>query len=477
MDGHGWRTTAVVGSGTAPSVAARPIDRARHWRWLLLALFWFGLGAALLPWWLDTAPDAMRGAGSVLTAAGRITGLVAGYVLLVQVMLMSRLGWLERWIGANDLILWHRELGGFLVVAVLAHAALVTFGYARTEHVSVLGQTWTFLTEYEEVLKAFAATAMLVGIGLLAVRGIRRALSYEVWYLLHITAYLVLLLAFSHQFADGQELASGAARYLWIGLYLAVIVAVLWGRLVAPLRLNLRHRLRVADVVAEAPDMTSVYVTGRALDRLGAKAGQFFRWRFLARRVWWQSHPFSLSAAPNDHWLRLTVKTVGDHTARLRRLRPGVRVYVEGPAGEFTADRRTRSKTLLIAAGSGIAPIRALLEEVPPGAVVLYRASKPDDLVFVEELEPLAEARGAKLWYVLGSRDDPGPRHLLSARGLHELVPDIARRDVYLCGPDGFISTSVRLLRRLGVPRTRSISTRSSSDPGGRRCAAPYSPC
>ena len=453
MDGHGWRTTAVVGSGTAPSVAARPIDRARHWRWLLLALFWFGLGAALLPWWLDTAPDAMRGAGSVLTAAGRIIGLVAGYVLLVQVMLMSRLGWLERWIGANDLILWHRELGGFLVVAVLAHAALVTFGYARTEHVSVLGQTWTFLTEYEEVLKAFAATAMLVGIGLLAVRGIRRALSYEVWYLLHITAYLVLLLAFSHQFADGQELASGAARYLWIGLYLAVIVAVLWGRLVAPLRLNLRHRLRVADVVAEAPDMTSVYVTGRALDRLGAKAGQFFRWRFLARRVWWQSHPFSLSAAPNDHWLRLTVKTVGDHTARLRRLRPGVRVYVEGPAGEFTADRRTRSKTLLIAAGSGIAPIRALLEEVPPGAVVLYRASKPDDLVFVEELEPLAEARGAKLWYVLGSRDDPGPRHLLSARGLHELVPDIARRDVYLCGPDGFISTSVRLLRRLGVPR------------------------
>src|SRR6266511_3578642 len=189
MDGHGWRTTAVVGSGTAPSVAARPIDRARHWRWLLLALFWFGLGAALLPWWLDTAPDAMRGAGSVLTAAGRIIGLVAGYVLLVQVMLMSRLGWLERWIGANDLILWHRELGGFLVVAVLAHAALVTFGYARTEHVSVLGQTWTFLTEYEEVLKAFAATAMLVGIGLLAVRGIRRALSYEVWYLLHITAY------------------------------------------------------------------------------------------------------------------------------------------------------------------------------------------------------------------------------------------------------------------------------------------------
>jgi len=436
-----------------PPAPARPVERSGRGRWLPLTLFWLGLGASLLPWWLNTGPDAMQEPGAVLTAAGRVTGLVAGYVLLVQVLLMSRLARLERSIGAKDLNLWHRELGGFLVVAVLAHAVLITIGYARGAHVSVFGQTWMFLTEYEDVLKAFAATALMVGISVLAIRGIRRALSYEVWYLLHATAYLVLLLGFSHQFADGQELSEGAGRYLWIGLYAAVVAAVLWGRLVAPLVRNLRHRLRVADVVAEAPGVTSVYVTGYALGRLGAKAGQFFRWRFLARRLWWQSHPFSLSAAPNDRWLRLTFKTVGDHTARLRRLRPGVRVYVQGPTGEFTADRRTRSKTLLIAAGSGIAPIRALLEELPPGAVVMYRASTTDDLVFREELEALAEARGARLWYVLGARDDPGPRHLFTPRGLYDLVPDVARRDVYLCGPHGLIDASVRVLRRLGVPR------------------------
>jgi predicted ferric reductase len=441
----GWHTTA-------PS-PARPIERGRHGRWLVLTLFWVGLGVGVLPWWLDTAPATMSEPGAVLTAAGRITGLAAGYVLLAQVLLMSRLGWLERSIGASDLMLWHRELGGFLVVAVLAHTMLITIGYARGEHVSVFGQTWTFLTQYADVLRAFAATALLVGVGVLAIRSLRAALPYEVWYFLHVTAYLVLLLGFSHQFADGQDLAEGFARYYWIGLYLAVIAAVLWGRLVAPLRLNLRHRLRVMGVVDEAPGVTSVYITGRGLDRLDAKAGQFFRWRFLAPGMWWQAHPFSLSAAPNDQWLRLTIKTVGDHTAQLRRLRPGIRVYAEGPAGEFTADRRTRSKTLLIAAGSGIAPIRALLEELPPGAVVVYRAATAEDLVFKEELESLAEARGATLWYVLGSRDDPGPRRLFTRKGLHELVPDVARRDVYLCGPDGLITTSVRLLRRLGVRR------------------------
>jgi predicted ferric reductase len=310
------------------------------------------------------------------------------------------------------------------------------------------------LTRYEDMLSAFLATVLLVGTGLLGIRALRRALSYEVWYHLHLATYLILLLGYGHQFASGQELVeAGFSRYFWTGLYLLVVAVVLWARVIVPVRLNLRHRLRVAEVVDEGPDMISIYITGHRLDRLEGKAGQFFRWRFLARGFWWQAHPFSLSAAPNGRWLRLTIKTVGDHTNGLRRLRPGVRIYAEGPSGEFTADRRTRARALLIAAGSGIAPIRALLEELPAGVVVIYRASTVDDLVFRGELEWLAGERGAELWYVVGARDDPGPRHLFTRRGLRDLVPDVARRDVYLCGPAGFVTSSVKLLRRLGVPR------------------------
>ena len=295
---------------------------------------------------------------------------------------------------------------------------------------------------------------VLAGIGLLAVNGLRRALPYEVWYYLHASAYLVLLLGYGHQFADGHDLAdAGPARYYWAGLYVLVIAAVAWSRVLVPLWYNLRHRLRVIRVVEESPDTVSVYVGGRRLDVLGAKAGQFFRWRFLAPRCWWQSHPFSLSAAPNGQWLRLTVKAVGDHTAGLRRLQPGTRVVVEGPAGEFTADRRTRTRALLIAAGSGIAPIRALLEELPPQAVVIYRASRAEDLVFRRELDWLAQARGADVWYVVGSRHDPGPRRLFTPEGLRELVPDVAQRDVYLCGPPGLVESAVTLLQRLRLPR------------------------
>jgi ferredoxin-NADP reductase len=199
--------------------------------------------------------------------------------------------------------------------------------------------------------------------------------------------------------------------------------------------------------------MVSIYIGGRRLDRLHARAGQYFRWRFLTSGCWWQAHPFSLSAAPNERWLRLTVKVVGDHTEKLPYLRAGTRVFAEGPSGVFTADRRIRPRALLIAGGSGIAPIRALLEDLPRGTVVIYRARSADELVFRQELNWLADVRQAQVWYVLGSREDPAPRQLFTPKGMRELVPDIRRRDVFLCGPAGLVDTSVATLRRLRVPR------------------------
>ncbi|MFF5231486.1 ferric reductase-like transmembrane domain-containing protein [Dactylosporangium sp. NPDC000521] len=447
-----------VQGAVIPREFRRPYRRRQSvdaWRAVTIATFWLGLVATLLPWWWNTPAGFLRDPATSLTAVGRITGLVAGYVLLVQVLLMSRVGWLDRWLGARDLLHWHRDLGVFVVAAVLAHAAFTVLGYAKLERVGPAREIVRLLTvdKYTGMLGAFIGTGLLVALAVLALPLLRRRMSYEVWHLLHLTSYLVLMLSVGHQFAVGQEMsAPGFSRMFSLVLWCAVVAAVLWGRLFAPVRMNLRHRFRVRAVVLESPDMISIYIGGDRLPELRVRAGQFFRWRFLDDRNWWQAHPFSMSAAPNDDWLRLTVKVVGDHTAGLRRLRPGTRVFVEGPSGDFTADRRRQARALLIAGGSGIGPIRALLEELPPRTVVLYRARNAGELVFREELSLLAEARDAQVWYVTGGRDDPGPRRAFSPRGLLELVPDLTRRDVYLCGSAGLVDASVVALRRAGVP-------------------------
>jgi ferredoxin-NADP reductase len=228
-------------------------------------------------------------------------------------------------------------------------------------------------------------------------------------------------------------------------------------RVLAPLGGALRYRLRVAEVTPEGPGVVSLRITGHHLDRLRAHSGQFFVWRFLDGKRWRSAHPFSLSAAPDGQSLRITVKALGDHTARLGDLRPGTRVLAEGPFGVFTDRARRREKAVLIAGGIGITPVRALLETMRGDLVVLYRAISETDVIFRDELDRIASARNATLHYVLGDHRGDGA-DLLSSAHLKELVPDIAERDVFLCGPPAMTEALEHNVRGAHVPR-RHIHT------------------
>lgn len=421
----------------------------------LVALGLIGVGglAVVALWWQDTV--FIYGFGDWLTNAGRLTGLLAGYAVVVLLALMARVPWLEHRVGTDRLARWHAMGGRYTVSLAVAHTLLIIWGYAVTAHTGVVRETGSLLTGYPDVLMATVALGLLVAVGVVSARAARRRLSYETWHFIHLYTYLAIALAFSHQFATGADFVDVKARVLWSTLYVVVAALLLWYRVVTPLRQARRHALRVLAVRPESPDVVSVYITGRHLEELRAQPGQFFRWRFLTRDLWWAANPYSLSAVPAPDQLRITVKVAGRHSEALRRLRPGTAVLAEGPYGSFTAARRRRRQVLLIAAGVGITPLRTLFESLPgqPGDVTLvYRASRPDDLVLRRELDDIAAWRGARVHYVVGPRR-AGARDPLSARRLQRLVPDLAHHDVFVCGPDALAESVHAELRRAGVPR------------------------
>jgi predicted ferric reductase len=404
--------------------------------------------------------DLSAGPADALTSLGRLTGLVAADLLLVQVFLMARVPLVERTYGQDRLARWHRLVGFTSFDLMLAHVVLTTLGYAGTGRTGAVAEFWRLTTTYPGMLLAVAGTVALILVVVTSVRAARRKLRYESWHLLHLYAYLGVGLALPHELWTGTIFVGNAAGtvYWWTAYGLAAGSVVLF-RLGLPAWRNLRHRLAVHAVVREAPGVYSVYLRGRDLHRLPVRAGQFFHFRFLSGPGWTRAHPYSLSAAPRPDLLRITVKETDDRTARVRRLRPGTRVLVEGPYGVLTDAVRRSPRVLFLAAGIGITPLRALLEAAgyrPGDATLIYRGSSPADLVFRAELDALAAHRGVRVHYLTGRR--AGPRswaptgHGRDDRLLHHLVSDIAARDVYLCGPDGWMAAAAEAARRCGVP-------------------------
>jgi predicted ferric reductase len=426
--------------------------RGRSVRLVLVA----GALTILLTWWQDTT--SVSGPGASVTAVGRLAGLLGAYLCLVQVLLMARLPWFERAVGFDRLTAWHRALGTNTVLLLVLHVLAVIQGYAMAARSNAASTFWHVLFHYPAMLKALVGFALLGLVAVVSARTMRSRFSYETWYLIHLSTYLAVVLAFFHQISAGADFVGHRFnRLLWIAFYVAVFGAIAAYRVVQPVRAWFVHRMVVDRVVVEGPGVVSIWVKGRRLDELGAQAGHFLLWRFVAPGHMFSAHPYSLSATPRGRHLRITVKAAGDHSGALDRLRHGTPVLAEGPFGHFTSDRRELPRTLLIAGGSGIGPIRALAEEFlattrpPAGSVVLlYRASVAADLVLRHELDAMAKTYGLQVHYLVGRRSQIG-FDPLEPRRLAQLVPDVRGRDCYVCGPPGMTHRVLTSLRRLGV--------------------------
>jgi predicted ferric reductase len=410
-----------------------------------------GFGAVLASVITNESRGSLAAPGGLLTAAGRLAALSGTYLILIMVVLVARVPWLERSVGQDQLIRWHRRVSPWAIGLIIAHVLLITLGYAAAARSSVLGEVWLLIRSYRDMLAAVVGFGLLLFAGITSYRAIRRRLRYETWWVIHLYLYLGLALAFFHQIVTGVSFIDHPlVRALWITIWISTAGLVLACRIGLPAWRSVRHGLRVVEVRGEAPDVVSVICHGRALDKLAISGGQFFLWRFLTRQMWWQAHPYSLSALPQPPYLRITVKGLGDASRTLALLQPGTRVAFEGPYGVFTDHARRSYGVLLIAAGVGITPLRALLEDLPASADVgvIVRASTVTDLVHRAEIAALVNHRNGRLHELIGSRH----KVRLTARHIRHLVPDIAERDVYICGPAGFNEEVLSAARKLGVP-------------------------
>ncbi len=398
-----------------------------------------------------------------LESQSLLTGLLAQTFMALQVIYLARIPWVEQSWGHDLLANRHRLLGYWSFWLMIAHVVLFASsrvseagaeGPAAQLYALFIGDSWMLLTSL--------GTLMIIIVVVTSIKVARTRIRYESWHLIHLYSYLGMALAFPHQLFDGTHFHQLWTQVFWWVMFLGALVATLVYRVYYPIRRSLRHGLRVTKVTQESPGVSSIVMTGRDLDRLKTKSGQFFIWRFLGGAGWTRGHPYTISAAPTNESLRITVQAVGDGSSRATAIKPGTRVMIEGPYGTLTEDVRRHPRLVMIAAGVGVTPFTGMLQDAayaPGEATLLFRVSSMENAMHLDELKEVADRRGVRLHILAGKRRAPhswfpeGTLGLSDDHALLRLAPDIAEADVFICGPEKWNHSVRASLREAGVDK------------------------
>ncbi|MBH0025122.1 ferredoxin reductase family protein [Salinibacterium sp. SWN248] len=434
--------TALAAVATAPDYRRNFARRARLSDLLVVALWASGAAAAAL-FLASGGVDQFTSVAETVTSIGIVSGLVGTDFILVMLVLAARIPLIDRTIGHDRAIAVHRSLGKPALYLLLAHGALLLTGYGLSSGINPIAEIGPMLSLPDMPL-AFIALGLMIAVVVSSLIAVRRRFSYEGWHLVHLLSYVSVAFALPHQLSVGGVLADGTLqRVYWIALYVVALGSIVTFRFAEPLVSSLRHRMRVAAVTEIAPGVSTIQLAGNDLRGLEASGGQFFIWRFWTPRTWWHSHPISLSAIPTASSARITVRNLGTGSAQLTTIPVGTRVSIEGPYGLFSDAARTSPKLAIIAAGIGVTPVRALLEQAsfaPGEAIILLRASTPEETYHWDEIQAIAAAKGATCYTMIGHRPRGVDSWMTAAdyeRGvtLQSAFPDLADSDVFLCGP------------------------------------------
>lgn len=379
----------------------------------------------------------------------QVFGLVGFVLLFLQFVLASRVRLFERQIGLDRLFVVHRLIGMLGLLLLLAHGVMLnvfdiaTSGGIRTSVPRLLGVVGLVLV----IVVAFVAALHR-----------KLHLRYETWKNIHRAGWVVFPLVFVHSMILGTTVNSSVlVRGMWFVL-ITIYVLIVAARILR-FRRVIKHPYRVEEVVQETHDTWTLRFAGPHLDY---HPGQFMLLRLRRNGTLSESHPFTISSSPTEERPAVTPKAIGDFTATIKDTKPGDTAYIEGPYGVFSYLNYTGLNLAFIAGGIGITPFMSMLRHIRDSEdkrdVVLVWGNKSEaDIPFRNEIEGIErESNWLRLVHVMSHQGDfAGEKGFITSELLERQVPDLRRRQVFLCGPPVMMEKVRPAVASLGVAESR----------------------
>jgi predicted ferric reductase len=383
-------------------------------------------------------------------AIGRILALVGFVLILFQVVLSSRLKWIERNFGQDKLLGIHKTAGVVGFAFMLSHPVL----HASSD---LLAQGYVTL-KWPMIFGLIAVLLALLTVGSALLYG-RLSLKYETWKQIHWFNFIVVPVIFAHSMLLGSDLSKQPLLlvFWWAlgGLYALLVAAILWDRI----RIR-RHLLQVTDVVQETPDTWSLHFKGGNADH---KPGQFLMLSLFRNGRRTGPHPFTISSSPTSGDLTVSVKAVGDFTSTVKDTTRADGAYIDMPYGIFSFLNFDAPNLVFIAGGIGITPFISMLrymvdKKLERNVILIWGNKTEKDIAFKGELEQMTAAMPSlRVIHVLSNQPEwPGEKGYMDTELLHNHLDGFENPQIFVCGPPVMMAKVVRALQQVGVPKART---------------------
>jgi predicted ferric reductase len=396
-----------------------------------------------------------------------LLSIVTLSMMLIQFVLTARVDLVSGHTGADNAMRVHTRYGEYLGYLVLFHPFLILLPRFLVAPSFAVDDFWHLVKQPETATGLYAWSLMVVWV-LLAVFKDKTGLSYEAWRYLHSAGFVaIIILATHHAVTVGRH-----GRYnawfdvMWIVLCALAVAMVLYIYFVRP-RFVAKQPFRVVDCHKGSSDDWYLTIEKDGDFPFEFDSGQF-TWLSTSRSVYANNeHPFSIASnAAALPKISYVIRELGDYTRQLGKLKPGQRVWVDGPHGVFTLNARNAKGIALIAGGAGIGPIMGLLRELADNGDrrpirLVYGNRVLEQMLFLPEFEALRDKLDLDILLVLDNPPEgfQGHKGFIDKEVLANTMdhPEHANWDCYICGPPRMVKAVEKSLQALSVPRDRIL--------------------
>ena len=418
-----------------------------------LLLWLLALAPALVALWC-LPPGAFATISSALNALGRLTGIAGLGLFLVAAISCVRMIGFDRWFGGLT-SLWqsHHLLGAWSFLLLLAHPLLLALANVELS----LNSAVTLL------FPSHGGAAIWAGWGALVLMMIFLAPSfaffgkpdYQKWKKIHGLSGIAAVLAIAHTLWLARTIAEPWDSIIWLTLIAAALASLAYSLIFARRASQFAYAVNAVHHPANNVVELSLAPEGRALSYA---PGQFVYLSHFDRNLsagYGEEHPYTLSSSPSEKDLRITIKDLGDASRAIQQITTGAKVRVCGPYGAFFP-QHSKDRELWIAGGIGITPFLGRARHLAATGTgvdiqLIYCIQDEARALFADELQGLAQAIPGftlSLHYYY----QHGP---LDADFLRYHCADMARRQIYICGPKPLITLARELSLTAGVPHKK----------------------